>query len=61
MADRPRDQVFLVLVVVLAFLEAAKRFGDVARDRRLLSNDEELGHWGRNRTQLGRLCKYDAF
>ena len=44
MADRPRDQVLLVFVVVLAFLKAAERLGDVARDRRLLSNDEGLGH-----------------
>ena len=44
MTDRPRDQVPVVLVVVLAFLEAAERARDVAGDRRLLSNYEGLGH-----------------
>ena len=44
MTDRPRDQVFLVLEVVLAFFEAAERLGDVAGDRRFLSNDEGLRH-----------------
>ena len=32
MTDRPRDQVSVVLEVVLAFLEAAKGLGDVAGD-----------------------------
>src|SRR5207249_11153418 len=44
MADCPRDQVSLVLVVVFAFLEAAERLGDITRNRRLLGNDEGLGH-----------------
>ena len=44
MPDRPRDQVSVVLEIVLAFLEAAERLGDVAGDRRLLSNDEGLRH-----------------
>ena len=52
MTDRPRDQVFLVLVVILAFFESAERLGDIASDRRLLGNDKRLGHGGWNRTQL---------
>ena len=44
MTDCPRDQVPLVLEIVLAFLEAAKRLGDVASDRRFLGNDEALRH-----------------
>ena len=32
MTYRPRDQIFLVLVVVLAFFEAAERLSDVAGD-----------------------------
>src|SRR5262249_20267211 len=59
MTDRPRDQVFLVLEIVLAFLEAAERLGDVAGDRRFLGNDEGLRHGEENRTQLVRLCKSD--
>jgi hypothetical protein len=31
-ADRPRDHVSLVLVVVFAFLKAAERLGDIASD-----------------------------
>ncbi len=42
--DRPRDQVFFVLVVVFPFLKAAQRLGDVASDRRLFRNYEGLGH-----------------
>src|SRR5207244_11634150 len=42
MTDRPRDQVSVVLEVVLAFLEAAKGLGDVAGDRRLLGTAEGL-------------------
>ena len=44
MTDCPRDDVFLVVVEVLAFLEAAERLGDVASDRRLLGDYEGFGH-----------------
>jgi hypothetical protein len=44
MTDRPRDQVSLVLEIVLAFFETAERLGDVAGDRRFLGNDEGLRH-----------------
>ena len=44
MTDRPRDQISVVLEVVLAFLEPPKGLGDVAGDRRLLGNDEGLRH-----------------
>jgi hypothetical protein len=46
MTYRPRQQILLVVVVILAFLESAERLSDVARDRRLLGNDERLGHEG---------------
>jgi len=39
MADRGGKHVMLALVVVVQLLEPAQRFGDVARDRRLLGND----------------------
>ena len=41
---RGRDDKIVVLEIVLAFLEAAERLGDVAGDGRLLSNDQGLGH-----------------
>ena len=44
MTDCPRNQVFLVLEVVLPFFEATQCLGDVAGDRRFLSNDEGLRH-----------------
>ena len=44
--DRPRDQIFLVLVVILAFFQAAERLGNVTGHGRLLGNYERLGHKG---------------
>ena len=61
-ADRPRDEIFLVLVVILAFFEAAHRLGDVAGDRWLLCNYERLGHEGSQSNPLtGLLQVGDAF
>ena len=44
MTDSPGEHISLVVVVVFAFLEAAERLGDITRNRRLLGNDEGLGH-----------------
>src|SRR4030095_13267404 len=45
-ADRPRDEIFLVLVVILALLEATECLGDIAGNGGLLCNYERLGHGG---------------
>lgn len=46
LTDGPRNEIFLILVVILAFLEAAERLGDIAGHGWLLGNYERLGHGG---------------
>ena len=62
MTDCPRDQVCLVLEIVLAFLEAAKGLGDVAGDDgfSVMMRDLDIRK-GWNRLQLSRFCKSEQF
>ena len=60
--NRPRDEIFLVLVVILALFEATQRLGDVAGNRWLLCNYERLGHGGSQSNPLtGLLQVGDVF
>ena len=49
MTDRGRDDVVLVLEVVLDFFEATERASEIVRDAGLLGDDERFGHccWGK--------------
>ncbi len=45
MTDRGRDDVILVLEVVVHFLEATERASEVVRNAGLLGDDERFGHF----------------
>jgi len=60
-ADRPRDEIFLVLVVILAFLKppSALAMSPATDGFSVIMRDLDMG--AGNRTHLQDFCKWETF